>query len=251
MPDGSPSDFHPAPWPQIDFGSFGEVERRPLDKVQKFTADRLWSNWVRIPHVTHHDQVDIGAVNAHRGLQNRTGGDVKLTVLPYVVKALASALAEYPKFNSSLEADGRTLILKKYFHVGVAIDTPRGLVVGVVRNCESRSLPDIGAAIRDMSDRARTKGLPMSEMMGGCISVSSLGSIGGTSFTPIINAPEVAMLGLSQTQDVAVRDGDGVACRSMLPLSLSYDHRVINGADAAHFVNHVKRSLSSPEKLAA
>ncbi len=243
------SEFSPAPWPRVDFAAFGDVEKTTLDKVQKYTADRLSSNWVNIPHVTHFDRVDIGPVDEHRKALNASGVGAKLTVLPYVVKALAAALGAFPQFNASLEADAKTLVLKKYFHIGVAIDTPRGLVVGVVRNCDTRPLNEIATDIWNLSDRARTKGLPMGDMMGGCISVSSLGSLGGTAFTPIINAPEVAILGLSQAQEVAVRDGDGLAWRTMLPLSLSYDHRVINGADAARFVNHVKQSLANPDDL--
>jgi len=224
-----------APWPEVDFAQFGEVESVPLSRVQSLTAAWLTRNSVFIPHVTHHDDVDVTEIEAFRKTQATPAGG-KMTLLPFIVKAMAGLLCELPKFNASLEPGGQRLVLKKYVHVGVAIDTPAGLLVGVVRDCDRKSVGELADEIADLSRRARDKGLPMKDMVGGCMSVSSLGHIGGTAFTPIINAPEVAILGLTRARWVAQRAGDGApSWRLMLPVSLSYDHRVINGADAARF----------------
>ena len=235
-----------APWPQADFAAFGPVETRKLSKIQRLVGAFLGRNWVAIPHVTHQDDADVTAMEARRLARNAAGG-AKLTPVPLLVKAMASALTAYPQFNASLDGARETLVLKRYVHIGVAVDTPGGLLVPVIRDCDRKSVAEIAAEIAALSDKARTKGLAMSEMSGGCMTLTSLGHIGGTGFTPIVNAPEVAILGVTRARPVAVPDDrGGVAWRQMLPLSLSYDHRVINGADAARFVRHVGESLADP-----
>ena len=240
-----------APWPQIDFSEFGETETRPLAKLQQLTASFLGRNWVAIPHVTHHDEADITELEARRGTWNRANPGRKLTIVPILGKLLAEALAAYPQFNASIAADGRSLVLKKYVNVGFAIDSPRGLLVGVVRGCDRKPASEIAAELSALSAKAKEKGLSLPEMSGGCITLSSLGHIGGTSFTPIVNAPEVAILGVTRAQVRAAPDETGsVAWRKMLPLSLSYDHRVINGADAARFVRFLADRLGAEDLLA-
>jgi pyruvate dehydrogenase E2 component (dihydrolipoamide acetyltransferase) len=233
------------PWPEVDFSQFGDVESVALSRIQSLTAAYLSRNSVLIPHVTHHDDIDITDVEAFRKtLATPAGG--KVTLLPYVVKAVAGLLHDFPKFNASLDASGQRLVLKKYVHVGVAIDTPAGLLVAVVRDCDRKSVGELADEIIELSRRAREKGLPMMDMVGGCMSISSLGHIGGTGFTPIINAPEVAILGLTRARWVAQRGADdAVAWRLMLPVSLSYDHRVINGADAARFAAALGPALAT------
>lgn len=223
------------PWPEPDFSLFGEVETVALSRIQALTAGYLSRNSAVIPHVTHHDEINITDVEAYRKTQATPGGG-KLTLLPFVVKALAGLLGKFPSFNASLDAKGQRLTLKKYFHIGVAIDSPAGLLVAAVRDCDRKTVGEIADEIATLSQRAREKGLPMKDMVGGCMSVSSLGHIGGTAFTPIINAPEVAILGITRArwQPERLAD-DGTAWRLMLPISLSYDHRVINGAEAAKF----------------
>jgi pyruvate dehydrogenase E2 component (dihydrolipoamide acetyltransferase) len=223
----------------------GPTEARPLTRIQKIVGERLLQSWSQIPHVTHNDEADVTALEAMR--RASPGG---VSGLAYQVKAVVGALRAFPQFNASFDATTSTVILKSYFHIGVAIDTPGGLVVGVVRDCDKLSGAEITAAIKDLADKARGKGLPYAEMSGGCFTISSLGGFGGTGFTPIINAPEVAILGVSRTQERAVRgEGDVPVWRLMLPLSLSYDHRVINGADAAKFVRHLAASLADPASL--
>ena len=207
----------------------------PLSRIQKLTAGYLTRNWVSIPHVTHHDEADITELEL---LRRREGEQAarKLTLTPYLMKALATSLAKYPQFNASLDGSGQNLVFKKYFHVGMAIDTPNGLLVAVLRDCDKKSVVDLANEIDALATKAKTKGLPMKDMVGGCITISSLGHIGGTAFTPIVNAPEVAILGVTRAQWKPRRGAnDAVEWRLMLPLSLSYDHRVINGADAARF----------------
>lgn len=226
-----------APWPQIDFTEFGEVEVRPIGRIQQLTAKFLRRNWVAIPHVTHHDELDVTGLQARRKAWNMANPETKITLLVPVIKALADVLAEFPIFNASLDATGKSVVYKKYFHIGVAVDTPNGLLVPVLRDCNSKTMAALAGELTEISAKARDKGLPLTEMSGGCMSVSSLGHIGGIGFTPIINAPEVAILGLTKMQTRAVPDGTGgVAWQFMMPVSLSYDHRVINGADAARFV---------------
>jgi pyruvate dehydrogenase E2 component (dihydrolipoamide acetyltransferase) len=235
------------PWPEVDFAAFGDVEVRPLSRVQKHVSRFMARNWAYIPHVTHHDEADVTDLERHRRSVNSAQPQDRLTPLVFVIKAVVSAMKAFPQFNASLDAAGENLVLKKYFHVGVAVDTPNGLLVPVVRDCDRKSLPQIASEIDALSKKARERGLPMADMAGGCITVSSLGGIGGTAFTPIINAPEVAVLGISRTREVATRSDDGsVQWRLMLPLDLSYDHRVINGADAARFCRSVAAELERP-----
>jgi pyruvate dehydrogenase E2 component (dihydrolipoamide acetyltransferase) len=232
------------PWPQVDFAAFGEVEVRPLSRVQKFVAGFMARNWVSIPHVTHHDEADVTELERHR---KALSAQERLTPLAFVVRAVVAALKAFPQFNASLDADGDNLVLKRYFHVGIAVDTPNGLLVPVIRDCDKKSLQQIAQELEAVSRKAREKGLPMADMAGGCFTISSLGGIGGTAFTPIINAPEVAVLGVSRTREVATRAADGsLEWRMMMPLDLSYDHRVINGADAARFCRAVAGELAGP-----
>ena len=236
------------PMPVVDFAQFGEVEAVALSRNQKLVASFLARNWAQIPHVTHHDEAPADALEAYRKQAGEAG--VKLTPLPFLIKAAARALLAFPRFNASLAPDGNTLVMKRYVHIGVAVETTGGLLVPVIRDCDKKSIFEIATELAEKTTRARTKGLPMAEMSGGCFSVSSLGSIGGTGFTPIINAPEVAILGVTRTAErLALVDGALVTTLQM-PLSLSYDHRVINGADAARFVRFIADQLSAPENLA-
>lgn len=227
-------------WPAADFSEFGEVEVRKLSNVQKLTGKFLGRNWVAIPHVTHHDEIDVTDAETRRAAWNSDNPDAKVTPVALLVRALAAVLRDFPHFNASLSNDGQSVILKKYVHIGVAVDTPNGLLVPVVRNVDNMSLAEIAAAVSSIADKARTKGLSMAEMSGSSMSLTSLGHIGGTSFTPIINAPDIAILGATaiQLRPVPGEDG-GVIWRKKLPLSLSYDHRLINGADAARFVKAI------------
>jgi pyruvate dehydrogenase E2 component (dihydrolipoamide acetyltransferase) len=233
-------------WPQIDHSAFGPTERRPIGKVQRLTGRLLARNWVTIPHVTHHDEIDITDVEARRTGWNEANPDRRVTQVAPVAKAVAGALQDYPKFNCSLEADGETVVQKHYYNVGIAIDTPVGLVVGVIREVDRKSIVAIGEEIFTLAAKARARGLSMPQMTGGSMTVSSLGHIGGTGFTPIINAPEAAILGVSRTQLRPMpTEGGSIAWRKMLPLSLSYDHRLINGADAARFILAIDAKLSA------
>jgi pyruvate dehydrogenase E2 component (dihydrolipoamide acetyltransferase) len=233
------------PWPSVDFAAFGEVETRPLSRIQGITASVLSRNWVTIPHVTHNDDVDLTALDALRGTLAE-----KPSQLAFFAKALVSALNAFPHFNASLDPQGKQLVLKKYFHIGIAIDTPRGLVVGVVRDCDQKSALEIGSNIAALTEKARGRGLPMAEMEGGCMSISSLGGIGGSGFTPIVNAPEVAILGITRSEWKPRRGPQNeIDWRLKTPLSLSYDHRVINGADAARFLRHLDEVLGNPKAL--
>jgi len=234
-------------WPKVDFASFGEVEVKPLSRIQQMAAGFLARNWVTIPHVTHHDEADVTELEALRRDMISRREDVKITMLACIIKAAVAALEKFPTFNSSLDASIKQLVLKKYFHIGVAVDTPTGLLVPVVRDCNKKSVVQLGQEVAELSAKARAKGLAMSEMSGGCFSISSLGAIGGTAFTPIINAPEVAILGAARTAWKPRRAQDGgVEWRLMLPLSLSYDHRVLNGADAARFTRFLSEILAQP-----
>jgi pyruvate dehydrogenase E2 component (dihydrolipoamide acetyltransferase) len=234
------------PMPAVDFTEFGAVEQVPLSRHQKMAASFLSRNWAQIPHVTHHDEADIDAAEALRQRLAHEQGS-KLSLVPLLIKAAVQALRALPRFNASLVGD--TLVLKRYFHIGVAVETPAGLVVPVIRDCDRKSIPQLAAELADKADRARTKGLPMAEMSGGCFTISSLGGIGGTAFTPIINAPEVAILGVTRSAErLSLLDGRP-SSRRVLPLSLSYDHRVINGADAARFCRAVAGALARPEGL--
>jgi len=243
--------FNLPPMPQVDFAKFGPVESLSLSRIQKLSGPNLHRNWVSIPHVTQFDEVDITELEAFRKAQvealKKQG--VRLTVLAFLVKAVAGALREFPTFNASLAPGGDALVLKKYFHVGVAVDTPDGLVVPVIRDCDRKSVSDIARELASLSEAARERKLKPADMQGGCFSISSLGGIGGTAFTPIINAPEVAILGVSKsTMRPVFVDGIFVP-RLMLPLSLSYDHRVIDGATGARFITHLNGLLADVRRL--
>lgn len=228
------------------FAAFGPVEAKPVGKIQKITGNLLHRSWTSIPHVTHNDQADVTEFEARRRAWNDAHPQAKVTPLAALIKASVSALKAMPIFNSSLSPDGATLFTKRYFHIGIAVDTPNGLLVPVFRDCDRKSQTDIAEEVAAIAAKARTSGLSMTEMSGGCFSISSLGHIGGTSFTPIINAPEVAILGVTKVVDAPVREErDEISWRKLMPLSLSYDHRVINGADAARFVRHIAEKVAA------
>jgi len=239
------------PMPEIDFSQFGEVEIKPLSKINKLTGKFLHRNWVTIPHVTQFDEADITSLEAFRKQSNKDyeKEGVKFTMLSFIMKAVAAGLKKYPRFNSSLDPSGENLILKNYFNVGVAVDTPDGLVVPVIRDVDTKSLVDISKELREISVKARDKKLKPSDMQGGSISISSLGGIGGTKFTPIVNAPEVAILGVSKAEMKPVWNGSDFEPKLMCPLSLSYDHRVIDGADGARFITYVSHLLADARRL--
>ncbi|MGO8858227.1 MAG: 2-oxo acid dehydrogenase subunit E2 [Steroidobacteraceae bacterium] len=237
------------PWPDLDFSAFGSTERVALPRLQKLGGAFLTRNWLGIPHVTHQDEADITELEALRQSASADAGR-KVTPLAIIMKAAVAALKAHPKANASLDVAAGQMILKKYYHLGVAIDTPNGLLVGVVRDCDRKSAPQVAEEVAALSAKARDKGLSLAEMSGGCFTISSLGSIGGTGFTPIINAPEVAILGVTKSQWKPTRgEGGAVEWRLMVPLSLSYDHRVLNGADAARFMRTIVESLAAPTSL--
>lgn len=223
------------PWPKVDFSKFGPFEAKPLSRIKKISGANLHRNWVMIPHVTNNDEADITELEALRVQLNKEHekAGVKFTMLAFVIKAVVAALKKFPTFNASL--DGDNLVFKQYYHIGFAADTPNGLVVPVIRDADKKGLVDIAKEMAELSKAARDGKLKPDQMQGGCFSISSLGGIGGTHFTPIINAPEVAILGLSRGQMKPVWDGKQFVPRLTLPLSLSYDHRVIDGAEAARF----------------
>lgn len=232
--------------PAAPFAPFGETETLPRTRFQKIVARTMAANASSIPHVTHHDEVDATALEEYR---KALPPEAKASPLLFIVKAAIEALKEFPVFNASLSADGDALVLKKYFHVGIAVDGPLGLLVPVLRDCDQKDIPTLSAELKEMIGMARSKCLPLEKMSGGCFTISSLGGIGGTCFTPIINAPEVAILGVTGIRTRPVWDGAAFVPRQMLPLSLSYDHRVINGADAARFVNRIGDALARPAAL--
>ncbi|ANJ66529.1 dihydrolipoyllysine-residue acetyltransferase [Halothiobacillus diazotrophicus] len=239
------------PLPTIDFSQFGETETVPLSRIQKRSGKHLSSCWLNIPHVTQFDEADITDLEAFRqSLKTRAEkAGVKLTPLVFILKAVARVLAEQPKFNASLDATGENLILKKYIHIGVAVDTPNGLVVPVIRNVDQKGLFALSAELAEVSKRARDGKLSPDDLSGGCFSISSLGGIGGTQFTPIVNGPEVAILGVSRAKMAPVWQGDAFEPRLMLPLALSYDHRVIDGAQGARFITALSSVLSDLREL--
>ena len=236
------------PWPAEDLSVYGPVEVQEVGRIQHYVGRVMERNWCSIPHVTHHDDVDITGFEQRRLEWNTAHPDRKRSLLPALVKSAVAALQRYPQFNCSLSADGATRYAKQYFHIGFAVDVPAGLLVPVLRDCDKKSVADIATEIAAISEKARDKGLAMTEMSGGCFTLSSLGHIGGTGFTPIINAPEVAILGICRTQGRFLPDKQGnPELRQLLPLSLSYDHRVINGADAARFVVAIAEGLAAFE----
>jgi pyruvate dehydrogenase E2 component (dihydrolipoamide acetyltransferase) len=233
--DGSGSGLNVLAWPQVDFAKFGTVERKPLSRIKKISGANLHRNWVVIPHVTNHDDADITDLEAFRVQLNKENekSGVKVTMLAFLIKACVAALKKFPEFNASL--DGDTLVLKKYFHVGFAADTPSGLVVPVIKDADQKGILQISSEMSALAAKARDGKLSPADMSGGCISISSLGGIGGRYFTPIINAPEVAILGVCRSTTEPRWDGKAFQPRLILPLSLSWDHRVIDGAAAARF----------------
>ncbi len=241
------------PAPVIDFTQFGEIDTQPLSRIKKLSGANLHRNWVSAPHVTQFDEADITDLEDFRKsmLDEAAKRGVKLTLLAFLIKAVVNALRTYPTFNASLAADGESLVLKKYFHVGFACDTPDGLVVPVIRDVNKKDVMEIANELTELSELARERKLKIDAMQGGCFTISSLGGIGGTAFTPIINCPEVAILGLSRAdwKPVWNKAGKTFEPRLMLPLSLSYDHRVIDGADGARFTSHLRLMLSDVRRL--
>jgi pyruvate dehydrogenase E2 component (dihydrolipoamide acetyltransferase) len=237
--------------PVVDFAQFGPVEIKPLSRIQKISGTRLQASWINLPHVTQHDEADITELEAARtALKTKASQEgVRLTPLAFIIKASILALQEFPRFNASLDASGENLVLKKYFNIGFAADTPNGLVVPVIPNANYLNLYGIAHALADFSEKARAGKLKAAEMQGGSFTISSLGGIGGTAFTPIINAPEVAILGVSKSSLKPVFEKGAFVPRLMLPLSLSYDHRVIDGAEAARFVVFLSKTLSDVKAL--
>jgi pyruvate dehydrogenase E2 component (dihydrolipoamide acetyltransferase) len=237
--------------PDVDFAKFGAVEVKPLSRIQRISGARLQASWLNLPHVTQHEDADITDLEIARvALKVKASQEgVRLTPLAFIIKACVLALKKFPRFNASLDATGENLILKKYFHVGFAADTPEGLVVPVIRDADRRNLFEIARTLAELSEKARAGKLTAAEMQGGSFTVSSLGGIGGTAFTPIINAPEVAILGVSRSSQKPVFNQGTFVPRLMLPLSLSYDHRVIDGAEAAHFVVFLSTTLSDVKAL--
>ena len=240
---GASAPFELAAWPKIDFARFGEIERKPLSRIRRLSKTNLARNWVMIPHVTQFDEADVTDLEAFRNEINRAAKDgLRVTILAFVLKALVAALTEFPDFNASL--DGDELVLKKYFHLGFAADTPEGLVVPVIRDVDKKGVTQIARETAALANAARDGKLKMGDIQGGCFTVSSLGGIGGTAFTPIINAPEVAILGISKLATRPVWREGAFVPRLMLPLSLSYDHRVIDGAVAARFTTYLAAVLA-------
>jgi pyruvate dehydrogenase E2 component (dihydrolipoamide acetyltransferase) len=237
------------PWPKVDFAKFGEVEAKPLSRIKKISGANLARNWAMIPHVTQFEQADITEMEAFRKHMGEENPNQKITPLVFLIKAAVAALKAFPSFNASLDDSGENMVFKKYFHIGIAVDTPDGLVVPVIRDADKKGLLQLAAELGEISKKARDKKLGPADMSGGCFSISSLGGIGGTSFTPIINAPEVAILGVSKSEIRPLWNGKEFAPRLMLPLSLSYDHRVIDGAEAARFASFFAKQLGDIRRL--
>lgn len=243
--------FKLPPPPKLDFSAFGKTAEEPLTRIQKLSAGYLHRNWLSIPHVTQHDEADITDMEAFRLSLVADAGKrgFKLTPLVFLIKASVAALKQFPRFNASLDVDNDKLILKEYFNIGIAVDTDEGLVVPVLRECERKGIMELAQELAEISARARDHKLKPQDIQGGCFSISSLGGIGGTAFTPIINSPEVAILGVSRSRMQPVWDGKEFKPRLMLPLSLSYDHRVIDGANAARFTRFLASQLEDLRRL--
>ncbi|HHI5046701.1 TPA: pyruvate dehydrogenase complex dihydrolipoyllysine-residue acetyltransferase [Vibrio parahaemolyticus] len=241
------------PWPKVDFSKFGETEVQPLSRIKKISGANLHRNWVMIPHVTQWDNADITALEAFRKEQNaieaKKDTGMKITPLVFIMKAAAKALEAFPAFNSSLSEDGESLILKKYVNIGIAVDTPNGLVVPVFKDVNKKGIYELSEELMAVSKKARAGKLTAADMQGGCFTISSLGGIGGTAFTPIVNAPEVGILGVSKSEMKPVWNGKEFEPRLQLPLSLSYDHRVIDGAEGARFITYLNACLSDIRRL--
>ncbi|MDB1123038.1 pyruvate dehydrogenase complex dihydrolipoyllysine-residue acetyltransferase [Vibrio algarum] len=241
------------PWPKIDFSKFGDIETKPLSRIKKISGANLHRNWVMIPHVTQWDNADITELEKFRKEQNaveaKKDSGVKITPLVFIMKAVAKALEAFPTFNSSLSEDGESLILKKYVNVGIAVDTPNGLVVPVFKDVNKKGIYELSDELMAVSKKARSGKLTAADMQGGCFTISSLGGIGGTAFTPIVNAPEVAILGVSKSEMKPVWNGQDFVPRLQLPLSLSYDHRVVDGAEGARFITYLNGCLSDIRRL--
>lgn len=241
------------PWPKVDFSKFGETESKPLSRIQKISGANLHRNWVKIPHVTQWDNADITDLEVFRKAQNaaevKKDSGMKITPLVFIMKAVAKALEAFPTFNSSLSDDGASLIMKKYVNVGIAVDTPNGLVVPVFKDVNKKGIHELSDELKVVSQKARGGKLTSADMQGGCFTISSLGGIGGTAFTPIVNAPEVGILGVSKSEMKPVWNGKEFEARLMLPLSLSYDHRVVDGAEGARFITYLNNCLSDIRTL--
>jgi pyruvate dehydrogenase E2 component (dihydrolipoamide acetyltransferase) len=236
-----------APWPKVNFERFGEIERQPLTRIQKISGPNLARNWVMIPHVTHHDEADITELEAFRKRTNAEQSEVKVTMVALLVKAVVASLKAFPIVNSSL--DGDDLVLKRYYNIGFAADTPNGLVVPVIKEADRKGVLEVAQDLTELSGKARAGKLSGGDMQGSTFTISSLGGIGGTGFTPIVNAPEVAILGVTRSSMKPVWDGSQFVPRLMVPLSLSYDHRVIDGALAARFTAHLVNQLSDLRRV--
>ncbi len=249
--EGGGLGFNLPPLQPVDFAKFGPVTTQPLSRIKKLSGGFLHRNWVSIPHITQQDEADITELETFRKSQadEAKKSGIKITMLGFLVKAAVVALKQFPEFNASLSADGESLVLKGYFHIGVAVDTPNGLVVPVIRDADRKGLLDIAKELGEVSARMRSGKIAPADLQGGCFSISSLGGIGGTFFTPIINAPEVAILGVGKAVMKPVWNGKEFAPRLMLPLSLSYDHRVIDGALGARFISHLATVLSDIRRL--
>lgn len=239
------------PAPVVDFAKFGPIETKALSRIKKISGKNLQRNWMTIPHVTQFGEADITTLEDFRQSQKAEmeKQKIKLTPLVFIMKAVVASLKAFPHVNASLDASGENLIVKNYFHIGVAVDTPDGLVVPVIRDVDKKGLSDLAKELALISEKARNKQLTPADMQGGCFSISSLGGIGGTAFTPIINAPEVAILGVSKSSYQPVYQNGGFVPRLMLPLSLSYDHRVVDGAEGARFITHLSNMLSDIRNL--
>lgn len=237
--------------PAVDFSQFGEIENQPLSKIKRLTGQNLSRVWLNLPMVTYHDEADITEMEAFRVALNseKAKDEIKITGLMFIIKALVAAMKQFPSFNASLSSDGQSLILKKYYNIGIAVDTPNGLVVPVLRNVDNKSINQLANELAEKSEKARQGKLMPNDMQGGCITISSLGGIGGTAFTPIVNAPEVAILGVTRAKMQPVWNGKEFLPKLMLPLDLTYDHRVIDGAEGARFMAHIKQNLSDIRRL--
>ena len=239
------------PVPKVDFAKFGEIEVRPLSRIKKIAGKHLHACWLNIPHVTQFDEADTTDLEEFRNSMKDDAArkGVRMTPLVFIMKAVVSALKEFPQFNASLDESKENLIIKSYYNIGVAVDTPDGLMVPVIRDVDSKGFYDLAEELMEISNRARDGSLMPADLQGGTFSISSLGGIGGTNFTPIVNAPEVAILGVARSQMKPVWNGSEFVPRLMLPLALSYDHRVIDGADGARFTSYLSRMLTDIRKV--